>query len=146
VVSGTLAISGGLFHVLGSSMTLASAAIAIISLIATMILSGDEAGEITSLISHPLSYIRIMGFALAGVVLAFLIDMAFTPKLSMGIPLFILYFAIFIVLHFLNMIVSMFEGAVQGARLNIIEFFTKFYKGGGVRFMPLSSKRVYTKE
>ena len=53
---------------------------------------------------------------------------------------------IFIVLHFLNMIVSMFEGAVQGARLNFIEFFTKFYKGGGIRFTPFSSKRVYTKE
>jgi V/A-type H+-transporting ATPase subunit I len=44
------------------------------------------------------------------------------------------------------MIVSMFEGAVQGARLNFIEFFTKFYTGGGIKFKPFGSKRVYTKE
>ena len=53
---------------------------------------------------------------------------------------------LFLVLHFLNMIVSMFEGAVQGARLNFIEFFTKFYTGGGIKFKPFASKRVYTKE
>jgi len=46
----------------------------------------------------------------------------------------------------MNMIVSIFEGIVQGVRLNFIEFFTKFYEGGGVKFKPFSFKRVYTKE
>jgi V/A-type H+-transporting ATPase subunit I len=146
MITGTIAIAGGLFMAFNSQITMLSAEIAIVALILTLALSGSEAGEITNLISHPLSYARIAGFGLASIVLAFLIDKAFTPNLSMGIPLFILYFIIFIVLHFLNMIVSMFEGAVQGARLNFIEFFTKFYKGGGVKFNPFSYKRVYTKE
>ncbi len=146
ILSGTVAVAGGLFNVVSPTITLVSAGIAIASLVATIILSGEEAGEITNLISHPLSYARIMGFGLASVVLAFLIDKAFTPRISLGIPLFILYLVLFIVLHFLNMIVTMFEAAVQGARLNFIEFFTKFYKGGGIRFKPFASKRIYTKE
>ncbi len=147
VVSGTIAIAGGLFHAFSSStLIFASAGVAIAMLIATMVLSGQEAGEVTNLISHPLSYARLMGFGLASVVLAFLIDKAFTPTLASGIPWFILSIVLFIVLHFLNMIVSMFEGAVQGARLNFIEFFTKFYEGGGIKFKPFAAKRFYTKE
>ncbi|MDE1871156.1 MAG: hypothetical protein KGI06_02860 [Candidatus Micrarchaeota archaeon] len=146
IISGTVAIAGGLFNAFGSEITLVAAGIAIASLIATMVLSGTEAAEVTNLISHPLSYARLMGFGLASVVLAFLIDKAFTPNIAMGIPVFILYFIIFMILHFMNMIVSMFEGAVQGARLNFVEFFTKFYNGGGIKFSPFSSRRVYTKE
>jgi V/A-type H+-transporting ATPase subunit I len=147
VVTGAIAIAGGVFHASSNSTLIyASAGIAIAMLIATLALSGEEAGEVTNLISHPLSYARLMGFGLASVVLAFLIDKAFTPTLSGGIPWFIISLVLFMVLHFLNMIVSMFEGAVQGARLNFIEFFTKFYAGGGIKFKPFASKRVYTKE
>ena len=146
MVTGTVAIAGGLFSVFPATVTEAAAAVAILMLVLTIVLSGEEGAEVTNLISHPLSYIRLMGFGLASVVLAFLIDKGFTPSLSSGPVLFVVYLIIFLVLHFLNMIVSMFEGAVQGARLNFIEFFTKFYKGGGVPYKPFSSKRVYTKE
>ena len=40
----------------------------------------------------------------------------------------------------LNMIVSMFEGMVQAARLNFVEFFSKFYRGSGVKYKPFSCK------
>ncbi len=146
LISGSVAIGGALFGAFSAPVTMAAAAIAILSLVITIVLGGTEAAEVTNLISHPLSYARLMGFGLASVVIAFLIDKAFTPNMALGIPLFILYLAIFSVLHFMNMIVSMFEGAVQGARLNFVEFFTKFYNGGGVRFNPFSAKRVYTKE
>ena len=146
VFSGTLAIAGGLFGALSYNITLASTITAIISLILTLILSGERALEVIDLISHTLSYMRIMGFGLASVIIAFLIDFAFTPKLSDGILVFIIYLVIFLLLHVLNMIVSIFEGLVQGLRLNFVEFFTKFYEGGGVKFKPFSYKRVYTKE
>ena len=100
-------------------------------LIVTVALSGQEAIEVVSLIGHPLSYARIMGFGLASVIIALLIDKAFTPSPSQGIVVFVLYAALFIVLHILNMIMSMFEGIVQGVRLNFIEFFSKFYVGRG---------------
>jgi vacuolar-type H+-ATPase subunit I/STV1 len=34
----------------------------------------------------------------------------------------------------------MFEGIIHGARLNVVEFFGKFFHGGGVPFAPLSEK------
>ncbi|MGC8479605.1 MAG: V-type ATP synthase subunit I [Candidatus Micrarchaeia archaeon] len=146
VLSGTFAIAGGLFGALSYNLTILSTIVAILSLILTLVLSGERALEVIDLISHTLSYMRIMGFGLASVIIAFLIDFAFTPKLSDGPLLFIFYLVIFLLLHVLNMIVSIFEGLVQGLRLNFVEFFTKFYEGGGVKFKPFSYKRVYTKE
>ncbi len=146
VLFGTFAIAGGLFGALPYNITLISTVVAIISLIATLVLSGERALEVIDLISHTLSYMRIMGFGLASVIIAFLIDFAFTPKLSDGVVIFIIYLVIFLLLHVLNMIVSIFEGLVQGLRLNFVEFFTKFYEGGGIKFKPFSYKRVYTKE
>ncbi len=146
VISSTIAIAGGLFGALSQSVALPAAGIAIAALVTTVALSGEKALEVIDLISHTLSYLRIMGFGLASVIIAFLIDFAFTPKLSDGILMFILYAIIFLLLHVLNMVVSIFEGLVQGLRLNFVEFFTKFYEGGGIKFRPFSYKRVYTKE
>ena len=146
IISGSIAISGGLFHLFSAALTLYSGILALVSLLITMALSGHEAGEVPSLIAHILSYSRIMGFGMVSVYIAFLIDMAFTPTLSHGILLFVAYMLIFILLHFLNMIVSIFEGIVQGIRLNFVEFFTKFYEGGGVKYKPFSYRRIYTKE
>ena len=146
VFFGTLAVAGAFFGAFSGIITEISGAIAIVSLLLAVVLSGSEATEILNLITHPLSYARLMGFGLGSVIIAFLIDMAFTPHLSSGILVFVVYLVIFIALHFLNMILTIFEGIVQGVRLNFVEFFTKFYIGNGVKFKPFSYKRVYTKE
>jgi V/A-type H+-transporting ATPase subunit I len=145
VIAGTLAIGGALFGFM-SSIATTTAAIAILASIVTIALSGIEAVEFTNLISHSLSYTRIFGFGLASVILASLIDKAFTPSLSGGILPFIAIGAVFLALHSMNMILSIFEGIVQASRLNFIEFFTKFYKGGGEKFSPYHFDRRYTKE
>ena len=142
---GTIAVGGGLFHAFPILLTEISAVISIAGLVVFVALSGMEAMEVTNIMAHPISYLRMLGFGLASVVLASLIDKAVTPNPSSGALVFILYLVIFIVLHVLNSIVSMFEGIVQGARLNFIEFFSKFYKGGGIRFKPYYFKKDYTK-
>ena len=149
VIFGTIAVAGAFFGAFNGTITEISGIISIISLLATAVLSGSEATEITNLITHPLSYARLMGFGLGSVIIAFLINMAFTPHLGtgvFGIILFVVFLVIFIALHFLNMILSMFEGIVQGVRLNFVEFFSKFYIGNGVQFKPFRYKRVNTKE
>jgi len=45
---------------------------------------------------------------------------------------------LFIILHALNTFIAMFEALIQGGRLSIIEFRTKFMKGGGEFFRPFS--------
>ncbi len=145
VISGTLAVAGFLFNAVSGSVTMVSTIVLLISLVITMALSGSEAVEVVSLMSHPLSYARIMGFGLASVILALLIDKGFTPSLSQGV-MFIPILLMFIFLHFFNMILGIFEGLVQGVRLNFVEFFSKFYTGGGIKFRPFTYKRRYTKE
>lgn len=146
ITAGAVAVGGALFGMFSGTATEIAAGVGVLSLIATVALSGTEAAEVVSLISHPLSYARIMGFGLASVILALLIDKAFTPSLSAGVLSFLLASVIFILLHFVNMTLGIFEGMVQGARLNFVEFFSKFYTGGGIKFRPFFYRRRYTKE
>lgn len=149
VVFGTIAVAGAFFSAFTGAIVPVSAAIAVLSLLAAAALSGEEATEIVNLITHPLSYARLMGFGLGSVIIAFLIDMAFTPHMGAGLvgaAVFLVYLVIFIGLHFLNMTLSIFEGLVQGVRLNFVEFFSKFYIGNGIPFRPFSYKRVNTQE
>ncbi len=146
VVFGTIAVAGFFFSVFNAQISEIAAVIGVISFILTILWSGEEATEVVNLITHPLSYARLMGFGLASVIIALLINMSFTPNLNQGIIVFVIYAVIFIALHFLNMSLSIFEGLVQGVRLNFVEFFSKFYMGNGVLFKPFSYKRIYTKE
>ncbi len=145
IIFGIIAIAGFLFHEFPSNVSVISAIVASISFILTFALSGIEASETINLITHPLSYARIFGFGLASIIIAMLIDQSFTPSMSHGIIVFIIFLIMFILLHFLNMIMAIFEGIIQGARLNYVEFFSKFYIGGGTKFKPFYFKRKYTK-
>ncbi|MGC8651814.1 MAG: V-type ATP synthase subunit I [Candidatus Micrarchaeia archaeon] len=146
IISGIFAVGGALFGLFGATVTDISAVISFAAIGAMIALSSSEAAEITQLLSHLISYARIMGFGLASVIIAMLIDQAFLPHLSSGIIAFVAFLLIFILLHFLNMILAIFEGLVQGVRLNFVEFFSKFYTGGGEKFRPFYYKRNYTKE
>lgn len=146
ILAGAVAVGGAFFGLVPAGMAEVTGAIAVIAMITTGALSGIEASELTNLITHPLSYARIMGFGLGSVIIAQLIDMGFTPTLSHGIPVFIGLLLVFIILHFMNMIMGIFEGLVQGVRLNFVEFYSKFYKGGGIKYRPFSFKRIYTEE
>ncbi len=143
VFTGAIAVSGFLFNSFDPATTLYSGIAALTMLVIAAALSGIEATELTNLITHPLSYTRIMGFGLASIIIAFLIDSAFTPTLSYGILPFVGLLLVFIALHLFNMLLAIFEGIVQGARLNFVEFFSKFYEGGGVKFKPFAFKKKY---
>ncbi len=142
---GSITVIAFLFLHIYNYIAYISLAITLISLITYLYYSGMEGIEITTLISHPLSYSRIMGFSVASMVIALLIDRAFTPNPSYNIVVFIFYLLIFLVLHMLNLSLSVLEATVQTLRLNVVEFFTKFIEGNGKNFQPFKIIKRYIK-
>ncbi|MDE1823472.1 MAG: V-type ATP synthase subunit I, partial [Candidatus Micrarchaeota archaeon] len=103
-------------------------------------------GRLIDMIVYPISYVRIMGFGFASVLIASVINDAFTPDIGSGIGVFLLYLVVFVILHALNMALSTLEGAIQSVRLNFLEFFEEFYTGKGVKFRPFAYRRIHTYE
>jgi V/A-type H+-transporting ATPase subunit I len=100
--------------------------------------------ELPSIISHILSYTRIVGILLASVILAHVIDYIFLNTLDQSIPFIALGVAILFIGHIFNIILGVFEPGIQGARLIYVEFFSKFYHGGGKQFKPFGGRRRFT--
>ena len=100
--------------------------------------------ELPSIISHILSFTRLVGILLASVILADVIDFVFLNTIHLAIPYVILGIVIFFVGHIFNVILGVFEPGIQGARLIYVEFFSKFYHGNGRYFKPFGIKRRFT--
>jgi V/A-type H+-transporting ATPase subunit I len=113
--------------------------------------------EVATIISHILSYTRLIGILLASVILAHTIDYVFLkafglffgdfsaiPASGVGLPLIILGTMILFIGHLFNIIIGVFEPGIQGARLIYVEYFSKFYRGNGRAFKPFGSLRRFT--
>lgn len=105
--------------------------------------------EIPSLGGNIMSYLRIAAVGLVGVILAEaingLVPKAPPPTLE-GIAMFAFASLAYAGLHVGHTMLAMFEGLIQGGRLNVVEFFGKFYSGNGARYSPFSYVRKYTQD
>ena len=99
---------------------------------------------ITGYLSDVLSYSRLLALGLAtGVVSSVLSIIG-----SMGGSTFlgmILFTVVFVFGHSFNFAINALGSFVHSARLQYVEFFGKFYEGGGEPFNPLMKKTKYTK-
>lgn len=100
--------------------------------------------EIPSIISHILSYTRIMGILLASVYLSYILDLIFLKGIAKS-PLFgIVGIFVLVLGQMFNLAIAVMEPGIQGARLIYVEFFSKFYTGNGKIFRPFGTTRKFT--
>ena len=101
--------------------------------------------EIPTLISHVVSYGRILGVLLASVLLGFIASEAVNSSIGGPISGLLISVIVFALVTVLNVVLGIFEPGIQGARLHYVEFYSKFFEGNGKRFQPFVERRNYTK-
>lgn len=102
--------------------------------------------EIPSIISHILSYTRILGILLASVILAYIIDFIFLKGVNKSPELAVIGVFILVLGQIFNLVIAVFEPGIQGARLIYVEFFSKFFTGNGKVFRPFGTRRSFTEK
>jgi len=114
-----------------------------------------EVIEIPTIISHVLSYTRLTAVGLSSVAIAMVINymsigMFINPGMKdlsiVGIVMIIVGVLIFLLGHAFNLALGMLDGGLHSIRLHYVEFFTKFYKGGGRKYNPFGMKRKFTED
>lgn len=146
VIFGTIAITTLMFNAFPPDFLLPSGILLVVSLIPIVMVEGIMGIiELPSVVGNVLSFARILAVGLVGAVIASILnDLAF-PGLDKGL-LLIIFFPLYIFGHLFNVFLAMFEALIQGARLNFVEFYSKFYEGGGKDFAPFKFERKYIKE
>jgi V/A-type H+-transporting ATPase subunit I len=114
-----------------------------------------EVIELPTIVSHVLSYARIVAVGLSSVAIAMVINfmsitMFIKPQLEnlsvVGVIIILVGIAVFVIGHALNTALGILGGGLHSIRLHYVEFFTKFYKGGGKKYVPFGMKRRFTEE
>jgi len=110
--------------------------------------------EIPTLLSNVLSYSRILaiGLSSAGIALAvntLSMNLFIRPGgvyMGKGVVLALIGVVILFIGHLINLLLGILGPGLHSLRLQYVEFFTKFYEGGGKKYVPFGYKRKYTEE
>jgi len=103
--------------------------------------------ELPGLSGNLLSYTRIYAIGLSSVKIAWAFnEVMAVPALESGGIGILIGIVVLVGGHALNLALGMIGPLIQTLRLHYVEFFTKFYKGGGSKFNPLRYSRKHTKE
>jgi len=114
-----------------------------------------EVVELPTILSHVLSYTRLVGIGLSSVAIAMVVNfiaigLIIEPQLedltAVGIVLIVIGGIVLVLGHLLNTALGVLGGALQSLRLQYVEFFTKFYKGGGRKYNPFGMKKRFVEE
>jgi V/A-type H+-transporting ATPase subunit I len=133
----------------------AGAVLVVLGLVAIAQENALEVVEIPTIISNVLSYARLVAVGLSSVAIAMVVNfiaigMMIEPQLEnlslVGIIIIIVGVVVFLLGHTLNTALGLLGGGLHSIRLHYVEFFTKFYKGGGQKYNPFGMKRRFTED
>ncbi len=150
LLAGDMIIPGSVLPTIGKWMTI----LAVIGLVLTQgrekdnIIGKFTSGVlslygITGYLGDVLSYSRLLALGLATGVISSVLSLI--GSMGSGIIGKIMFVVIFIFGHTLNLAINGLGSFVHSARLQYVEFFGKFYDGGGDAFNPLIKKTKYIK-
>lgn len=140
-------------------LTILSKALTIIGLVGLLLMSGRRKGNkwairialgaydiynVTGWLSDLLSYSRLLALGLATGVIASVVN-SMGSMIGDGPVGIIVFIIVFIVGHTLNLAINLLGAYVHTNRLQYVEFFGKFYEGGGRAFNPFTLKTKYVK-
>jgi V/A-type H+-transporting ATPase subunit I len=142
--------------ILGLSLSILAGGVMIIAGIVLIAMESSlELIELPTIISNSMSYARLAAVGLSSVVIAIVINYIAISKLIapnlenltfMGIILILVGIAVLVGGHLLNTALGLIGGGLQSLRLQYVEFFTKFYKGGGKKYRPFGKERRFSED
>jgi len=100
--------------------------------------------DVMSYVSDVLSYSRILALGLATGVIATVIN-TMGRLLGVNIIGYIIMVVLLVGGHLFNIAINALGAYVHSSRLQYVEFFSKFYEGGGRALEPFTIKTKYTK-
>lgn len=109
----------------------------LVSAIALIIIGGGAFAviEVLSFFGNILSYARLSALGIASVVLALIAN-------QLGGSIGVVWVGVFVaaLLHTLNIVLGAFSPTIHALRLNFVEFFGKFFAGGGEQYEPFKKQ------
>lgn len=93
--------------------------------------------------SDVLSYSRLMALGLSGGVMASIVNMFVGMTWNIPWVGWLIAISIFVVGHLFNFALGILGAYVHSSRLQYLEFFSKFFEGGGEVFSPLKWENKY---
>lgn len=148
----------GISFTIPASVGTVAAALAVIGLVGIILTGGRESRNwfkrilkglygaygVTSYLSDILSYSRLLALGLATSVIATVFN-KMGSMLGGGIAGAIVFILVFLIGHSLNLAINALGAYVHTNRLQFVEFFGKFYEGGGRKFEPFAIHTKYYK-
>jgi V/A-type H+-transporting ATPase subunit I len=89
--------------------------------------------EVMGTVGNILSYARLMAIGMASVILAIVAN-----EMAGAFGIAIIGITMAVLLHGLNVVLAMFSPSIHSIRLHLVEFFSKFYEGGGIAYKPFA--------
>lgn len=98
--------------------------------------------EIPAVISNTLSYTRLVALGLSSIYLAFVVNTIAEELFAKGGIMLAIGVLVLLIGHTINLMLGLLGAFLHSLRLHYVEFYGKFYEGGGTPYKPFGEIEV----